>query len=450
MNNTQPPTSFWQSLQKFLFKPSEAVKEIGDRRQAELLAWISLLLMMWFLLATVFIFMLGRQLDYLLILASSAGVSAISYFLSRSRSYTFAGWILIIIFSSAGYATLLTSTGIEGRATLLAILSMVFVIASAVLSVRNLSVVVIVNSALCFVLPLMVPALNQIAYYTTASSATIIGILLAIFSNLRNSVETERLTELRAANQQLHAIQDNLEQLVSERTTSAESARSMAETSRLAAESARNSLEGQIWLATGQTQLADATRGELDISQMAGNVVSQLCQYLGAQAGALFLLKEKTLTLAGRYAFSERPGFDGKFQLGEGLVGQAAKDGRMSFLEDIPPDSLIISTGLVDVKPRQILAVPFFANGEVVGVLELAALSAFTQIHFELLDHISESIGVAFRTAQTRQRLAELLMASQQQAEELQAQEEELRAANEELQAQSENLRAVREFRERK
>jgi cell division protein FtsB len=450
MNKAQPSKSFWQSAQQFLFKPSDAVMEIGDRRQAELIAWISLLLAGWFLLAAVSIFALGRQSISTLILVSVAGVCGAAYSLSRTHRYAIAGWLLVIIFSAAGYAILLAAPSIEGRATLLAIISLSFVIASAVLPVRGMALVVIANSALCFALPAMVPELNQISYLSTACSAAIIGILLAVFSNLRNSVENERLEKLRAANQQLHAMQENLEQLVNERTAAAESARLMAETSRLAAESARNGLENQVWLATGQTRLADATRGELDISQMAGNVVSHLCQYMGAQAGALFLLREETLKLEGSYAFAERPGFDGKIQFGEGLVGQAARDGIAVFLEDIPSDALIISTGLMDVKPRQIIAAPFYANGEVVGVVELVTLAAFTQFHFDLLDRVSEGIGVAFRTAQTRQRLAELLMASQQQAEELQAQEEELRAANEELQAQSENLKAVRELRARK
>jgi transcriptional regulator with GAF, ATPase, and Fis domain len=130
-------------------------------------------------------------------------------------------------------------------------------------------------------------------------------------------------------------------------------------------------------------------------------------------------------------------------------VGQAAVDGKALYT-DVPSDTLIISTGLTDIKPRQIAAAPFFMNGKVVGVLELVTLSEFTESHLELWSRISETLGAAFHTVQTRQRLAELLAASQQQAEELQAQEEELRAANEELQAQSENLKVVRELKAQK
>lgn len=258
------------------------------------------------------------------------------------------------------------------------------------------------------------------------------------------------LTRSQQLNQVIEAERATLEQRVYDRTAAAESARAAAEISAKEAEAARKNIETQVWLANGQTQLADAMRGEQTLSQLAENVISQICQYTGAQAGALFLLKEKTLMLAGRYAFAERPDFSDTFQLGEGLVGQAAADGKLMVLEDIPSDTLVISTGLADMKPRQLAAAPFYMNGKVVGVIELASLSAFTQIHLELWNRISESIGSAFNIVQTRQRLAELLMESQAQAEELQAQEEELRAANEELQAQSENLKAARAIKARK
>jgi hypothetical protein len=59
----------------------------------------------------------------------------------------------------------------------------------------------------------------------------------------------------------------------------------------------------------------------------------------------------------------------------------------------------------------------------------------------------SENIGIAFRTEQTRQRLAELLMETQRHVEKLQAQEDELRSPKEELNALAESVIALRERR---
>lgn len=280
-----------------------------------------------------------------------------------------------------------------------------------------------------------VAAVTIFQIVAAASLNQLMSRLNSVLGNVRRSEQ-----DLLENNRELNDIRSSLEEKVIERT-------SVAEAARADSESSRRDLEVQFWLANGQTQLADVMRGDMNVHQLAENVISQLCQYTGTHAGALYLLKQKTLTLEGRYAFGERPGFEDGFKLGEGVVGQAAADGKVIYLDEIPSDSVTISTGLVDVKPRQMAAAPFHANGEVVGVLELATLSEFTQNHLELWQRTSESIGVAFRTAQTRQRLSELLMESQQQSEELQAQEEELRAANEELHAQAENLKASQSAR---
>jgi nitrate/nitrite-specific signal transduction histidine kinase len=241
---------------------------------------------------------------------------------------------------------------------------------------------------------------------------------------------------------QLRGFIGSLEQRVVERTTLAEKARAESESARL-------DLEEQVWLANGQTRLAEVIRGEQSISQMARNVLAHLCPYAGAQAGILFLLEDGRLSLAGSYSCMARSGFDGYVALGEGLAGQAAADGQVSCTA-IPSDTMLISTGLGDLMPRQVTAVPFYMNAKVVGVLELATLSEFTQRHLELWNRISEMLGYAFHTVQTRERLARLLLESQQQAEELRAQEEELRAVNEELQAQAENLKTVRRHQAQK
>jgi hypothetical protein len=245
-------------------------------------------------------------------------------------------------------------------------------------------------------------------------------------------------TELLKSYQGLQNVLSGLEQRVSERTAIAEAARAEAE-------AARHQVEAQMWLAAGQAALAEKMRGEQEIHQLANNIIIQLSQYLGAQAGTLYLRDDKTLKRVAGYACVDRPGFSGEFQLGQGLVGQVAVDQRPTLIA-CPEDAAVISTGLVDASPSQVLIAPVEENGQVVGVVELATLAEFTQTHLDFLARVSESMGVAFRTAQARQRLSTLLAESQRQTEELQAQEEELRAANEELHAQAERLNYVRQI----
>ncbi len=211
---------------------------------------------------------------------------------------------------------------------------------------------------------------------------------------LAESIEAMRV-ELAKSYQNLREAFAGLEWRVTERTA--------------AAEAARARLEEQVWLAQGQTAVSDAMRGEQTPSQLAQNVVSQLCAYMRIQSGALFLLDGDALTLKGGYAVSERAGVANVIRVGDGLIGQAAADGEPRVWSFPETGARFISTALADFKPRAVLAFPFFANGRVIGVVELASFSPFEEKHFELLRRLSETIGMGFIVSQTRQRLISAL-----------------------------------------
>lgn len=207
------------------------------------------------------------------------------------------------------------------------------------------------------------------------------------------------------------------------------------------AETLRKNIEAQAWFTRGQAQLAEKMRGDLDIPTLANNVTSFLCGYLAAHTGALFLTSGDVLKLTGRYAYVEHKNRKSEFLFGEALVGEAAKTNRIFKLAEMPDHAPLVSSALGDAKPNQILIAPIAAEGKVFGVVELATLAEFSAEHEAFLQRVSEGVAIAFRTAQTRVQVNELLTQSQRQAEELQAQEEELRASNEELQAQADSMR---------
>src|SRR5688500_19158876 len=100
-----------------------------------------------------------------------------------------------------------------------------------------------------------------------------------------------------------------------------------------------------------------------------------------------------------------------------------------------------MSSCLVEVIPRHLLVSPIIYEDQVIGVIELGTLTEFSQAQMNFIQTVQDNIAIAFYTAQTRARVNELLVETQQQAEELQVQGEELRVANEELAAQTESLK---------
>lgn len=222
----------------------------------------------------------------------------------------------------------------------------------------------------------------------------------------------------------------------------AESAKEKAEQARRDIEIANQNLAIQMWQTAGQAQLNERMRGEQDVSTLANNIIQQLCKYLDAQVGALYVLEDQTLGLAGTYAYHQPERLIQQFRLGQGLVGQAALEKQPLLIADVPGDHLPIMVGLGEIPPRHLLEAPFAYDDRVVGVIELGTLAEFSPVQAEFLQKALESIAVAFTTAQARRRVNELLEETQQQAEILQVQEQELRAANEELESQAESLRA--------
>jgi signal transduction histidine kinase/DNA-binding response OmpR family regulator len=196
----------------------------------------------------------------------------------------------------------------------------------------------------------------------------------------------------------------------------------------------------QEWLQAGQVGLAEVTRGEQRIEQLGENILRFLADYLGAQAGALFIGNGDGFRRSGVYGVPTDARVPDRVQLGDGLLGQAAKDGRSFLVHPVPEDYLYFGSSLGRGKPRHLLIAPAKADGDTNAVFELGFMARPDEAHLELLERLSESIGVAVRSAKYRTRLQELLEETQQQAEELQAQSEELRAANEELEEQSRSL----------
>jgi PAS domain S-box-containing protein len=221
----------------------------------------------------------------------------------------------------------------------------------------------------------------------------------------------------------------------------AEQARQEAEIEKEKAETANQAMKEQIWLSAGQAHLSETMRGEQDIPTLANNIIRQLCHYLQAQVGVLYIRNGESLNLIGSYAYTRRKHLANEFKIGEGVVGQAAQEKQPILLTQVPPDYVTITSGLGETPPRHIFVTPFLYEARVVGVIELGTLTEFSAAHMEFIQASMESIAILFNTAQARARIDELLAKTQQQTEELQAQGEELRVANEELEAQTESLK---------
>ncbi|MES2829587.1 MAG: response regulator [Bacteroidota bacterium] len=251
-----------------------------------------------------------------------------------------------------------------------------------------------------------------------SSSIIIFCLILFLFSYIKRTFDQQKLIEAKIT-------ESNIE---------------------LARISAEN--EQKNWLLSGTTSLNEAMRGEQEIDELSGNIISEICNYLKAPLGALFLLSsasKKTYAFSAGYAYQRSKNTLLEYRNGEGLVGQTASEKKFKVINDVPSDYIKVNSGLGNMAPSSIFLLPVTFEDSTLAVVEIGLTSAPDEITVLFLNTIAENIGVALNSAIARVKLRELFEQTQQQAEELESQQEELRTTNEELMYKSEQLQASEE-----
>ena len=208
-------------------------------------------------------------------------------------------------------------------------------------------------------------------------------------------------------------------------------------------ETTRQNVE-QDWLKTNRERFTRMLQGQDDLTEVSSMILSELATLVSAQHGVFYTLTDATdhsaepvLEMQAGYGYEERKHLSTTFRLGEGLVGQCAKEKKRILLTDVPGDYVRINSGLGEAVPLSIIVLPVLFEGTLRAVVELASFSQFSVTHQAFLDSITESVGIVLNTIQAAGLTETLLKQSQSQAEELRSQQEELRESNADLARQA-------------
>ena len=187
---------------------------------------------------------------------------------------------------------------------------------------------------------------------------------------------------------------------------------------------------------TGQNQLNQKMRGDLDIPSLTENIISYLSEFLNAKIGVLYLKNENQLKLTASYAFSSKRE-NHIFEIGEGLIGQCALEQKILLVNQLPENYLNIQSGIGKATPNHAIIAPIIFEKEVKAVIEFASFNEFKELDIDFLKSVSETIGIVLNSSQSRTKMQKLLEEKREQAEILQKQQEELQSTNEELETQT-------------
>lgn len=202
----------------------------------------------------------------------------------------------------------------------------------------------------------------------------------------------------------------------------------------------------EAWLKTGQNQLAEKLRGDLELPVLCANVVEFLAIYLNAKVGAFFLLEDQgKLSLLGSYAYQHRKHLSNSFEIGQGLIGQAVLEKKTMIIDDVPEGYLTISSGLGEADAGCILICPILFEGKVKAVVELGKFGVFEALDLKLVESVNEAISISIESAKNRNKMNALLKDSQEKSNALEVQSKELEKINQDLQDKADKIKASEE-----
>ncbi len=247
---------------------------------------------------------------------------------------------------------------------------------------------------------------NQLAANLTTQVRAIAEVATAVTKgDLTRSITVEALGEVAA-------LKDNVNEMIG----------NLAETTRKNTE--------QDWLKTNIAKFTRMVQGQRDLLTVAELLLSELAPLVSAQRGTFYIAEnnneQTVLKFMAGYAYDSDGNLPKQFSVGQGLVGQCAREKQRILVRDVPKDYIHIKSSLGSATPCSIVVLPVLFEREVKAVVELASFQQLSDIHLAFLDQLTESIGIVLNTIAATMRTEQLLTQSQALAEELQKTNAEL------------------------
>lgn len=154
------------------------------------------------------------------------------------------------------------------------------------------------------------------------------------------------------------------------------------------------------------SELVTALNSQVEIQDVEVNSLNLICHHSGSNLGAVYLLNRQTdtLELSAGYALKENGESVKHFAIGAGIPGQCAKELRTLEVTDLHDASgFTLDTGLVEVAPRHLLAVPIMFQERLIGVLILGSMQPFDDLRKEIVLNSVPQIGVALTNARNNE-----------------------------------------------
>jgi two-component system sensor histidine kinase/response regulator len=201
-------------------------------------------------------------------------------------------------------------------------------------------------------------------------------------------------------------------------------------------------MEAQAWVKTHAGEISAELPKAKTVVDLAQSFLSWVSPLLGVGHGVLYILDEadNRLRLLASYGYRERKQLNQHFGIGEGLVGQCAFEKTPITLTNPPDDYVRIGSGLGELVPKCIAALPILHTGKVLGVLEIASFQPFDDKSMALLEQVTPIFASNLEILKHSIQTQRLLEETQEQAKRMEMQAAQLEEQSVEMAAQQNEL----------
>ena len=199
------------------------------------------------------------------------------------------------------------------------------------------------------------------------------------------------------------------------------------------------------WVNEGIAQFSDILRVDgQSVEDVSIKILTHLIKYVGANQGGFFIAAEsdgkQTLELTACFAYNRAKYLKKTIEEGDGLLGQAMLEKNLIYRTEIPHEYTMITSGLGEATPTNLLIVPLIVDDNFCGAIELASFKMLEQYKIDFIQKVAESIASTIATVKASENAQILLSKSHLMAEELKAHEEDLKRNMEQLEVTQEQM----------
>ncbi|GGG97017.1 hypothetical protein GCM10007415_35390 [Parapedobacter pyrenivorans] len=184
----------------------------------------------------------------------------------------------------------------------------------------------------------------------------------------------------------------------------------------------------QNWQLSGLSKINNLLQGQYyaDVSKLAAACTAALAELLQIPSAILYRYEEDQRLLVPIGAFAPPTELPPFHRLGVGITGQAAQAKAITEVNNLPPGSHALQSGLGSIQPTSLVLIPLWVDEQLIGLLELIGLTAFDSRQIQLLDLLKHNLGSALQSVMAREHLEELVRQISEQKEELESTQEVL------------------------